>query len=171
MTTFTPTNSFISTHAQMDHNTRIAKAIEELDSQERINYAATAKKWDISRETLSKRYKRQTGSIQEANSQSRQKLTTAQEEALIRHINKLSDQGIPPTPQILKNIAEELAKTDLGVNWVARFRKRHEARLSSVYLRTIDHQRKMADNSRYFRDFFDSVSFEFLLFYSILRLV
>jgi hypothetical protein len=88
----------------------------------------------------------------------RQALTTEEEEALIGHINKLTDRGIPPTPQILKNIAEEIARVTLGINWTTRFCKRHRGRLKSEYLRTIDHRRKKADNSRYFQLFFRLVS-------------
>src|SRR5436305_7849870 len=69
-----------------------------------------------------------------------------QEEALIKHANKLTDRGIPPTTQILKNIAEELAKVKIGHNWVTRFCKRHRSHLASEYLRKIDCKRKVADN-------------------------
>ncbi|TKA64731.1 hypothetical protein B0A49_13002, partial [Cryomyces minteri] len=55
--------------------------------------------------------------IQEANSYVRQKLTNAQEEVLVGHVNKLTDRGLPPTHQVLKNIAEEIAKTRLGEHW------------------------------------------------------
>jgi hypothetical protein len=65
---------------------------------------------------------------------------------------------------MLKNIAEEIAGTTLGINWVSRFRKRHNDRLSSLYLRTIDHQRKTADNSRYFQRFFTLVRLLFIAF-------
>ena len=109
--------------------------------------------------TLAKRYKGETGTVQEANSYVRQKLTNAQEEVLIAHANRLTDRGLPPTPQILKNIAEEIAKTKLGKNWVSRFYQRHRDRLTSVYLRVIDHKRKAADNSQYFQEFFNIVSF------------
>src|SRR5947199_6447927 len=142
----------------MSHNARIEAAIADLKSQECVNYAATARKWGLEPTTLRRRFIGQSTTIEEANSKSRQKLISIQEEALIEHVNKLTDRGIPPTPQILKNIAEELAKTKLGHNWVARFCRRHRSRLASVYLRTIDHKRKIADNSRYFRHFFDLVS-------------
>ncbi|THC88622.1 hypothetical protein EYZ11_011934 [Aspergillus tanneri] len=42
---------------------------------------------------------------------------------------------------MVKNIAEELAKTELSCRWVSRFY----------------HQRKLADNSRYFYYFFNLV--------------
>jgi transposase-like protein len=100
----------------MSHDARIEAAIAELDSQERVNYAATAKEWDLDPTTLWRRHIGKTRSIQEANTESHQKLINIQEEALIEHANKLTNQGIPPTPQILKNIVEEISKAKLGPN-------------------------------------------------------
>jgi hypothetical protein len=148
-----------STYCAMDYNTRMIKAIEDLQSQQPPRYAATARKWKVEKSTLWRRYKGETGTIQEANSYARQKLTNAQEEALVGHINKLTDRGLPPTPQMVKNIAEEIVKTKLGKHWVSRFYQRHRDRLTSVYLRVIDHKRKVADNSQYFQEFFNLVSF------------
>ena len=96
-----------------------------------------------------------TDTIQNATSNVRKQLTDTQEETLITYVNKLNDRGFPPTPQILKNIAESIAHIVLGPNWVARFCKRYHTRLASVYLRTIDHKRKIADNSVFFQHFFD----------------
>jgi AraC-like DNA-binding protein len=141
----------------MDHEARIQAAIRDLESQERTNVAATARKHNVARRTLAHRFKGETGSNQEATSYSRKQLTDTQEETLIAYVNKLNDRGFPPTPQILKNIAESIAHTTLGPNWVARFCKRHRTRLASVYLRTIDHKRKIADNSQHFQHFFDLV--------------
>jgi hypothetical protein len=45
----------------MDHNARIKAAIANLESQEAINYAATTKKWNIDRSTLSRRFRGKTG--------------------------------------------------------------------------------------------------------------
>jgi hypothetical protein len=139
----------------MDHNARIEAAIADLKTQKRVNFAATARRWDIERTTLTRRFRGTQSTIEDANSYVRQQLTQTQEEALITYVNKLNDCGFPPTPQILKNIAESIAQTTLGPNWVARFCKRHSTRLVSLYLRTIDHKRKIADNSQYFQHFFD----------------
>jgi Tc5 transposase DNA-binding domain len=141
----------------MDHNARIEAAIADLRSQKHTNFAATAKKWNLERTTLAKRFRGETGTIQEAVSYVRKQLTDTQEEALITYVNKLNDRGFPPTPQILKNIAESIGQTHLGRNWAARFCKRHHTRLASIYLRTIDHKRKIADNSHYFQHFFNLV--------------
>jgi hypothetical protein len=145
----------------MDHNARIANAINDLKSQNHPKYAATAKKWDVDKSTLWRRFQGHTGSVQEANSYARQKLTATQEETLIAYINKLSDKGLPPTPRIVKNLAEELTHETIGKNWVSRFIQRHAHRLTSVYLRTIDHKRKIADNSHHFEHYFITVSMLF----------
>jgi hypothetical protein len=146
-----------STSNKMDHNARIEAAIADLGSQERPNVSATARKHNIAQRTLAYRFKGETGPNHEATSYSRKQLTDTQEETLITYVNKLNDRGFPPTPQILKNIAESIAHTTLGPNWVARFCKRHSTRLASLYLRTIDHKRKITDNSQYFQHFFDLV--------------
>ena len=141
----------------MDYDARILTAITDLESQDRPNIAATARKHQVARETLSKRFRGETGSNRDATSYSRKQLTDTQEETLIVYIIKLNDRGFPPTPQILKNIAESVAHTTLGPNWVARFCRRYRTRLTSVYLRTIDHKRKIADNSQHFQHFFNIV--------------
>ena len=48
---------------------------------------------------------------------------------------------MPPTSQIVHNIAEEISKRKLGKNWVSGFVKRHSDRLHSAFLRTIDNLR------------------------------
>jgi hypothetical protein len=133
-----------------------------LGSQDRPNIASTAKRHGVARKTLADRFNGKSSTIQEANSNARREFTDAQEEALIEYINKLTDRGFPPTPQILKNIAESIAKRQLGINWVARFCRRHRNRIASVYLRAIDHKRKLADNSEHFQHFYDTVSKQFL---------
>ena len=56
----------------------------------------------------------------------------------MEQINYLTDQAIPPTPQIVRNLAQEITKTCVGKDWVAAFIKRHQNRLKSVYLQLID---------------------------------
>jgi hypothetical protein len=41
----------------MNYEARMQAAISDLESQSRKNFAATAKRWDLERTTLSKRYK------------------------------------------------------------------------------------------------------------------
>ena len=144
---------------------QFTQAINDLKSQARPNIAATAKRYGLKRETLSKRFRGVTVSRVEAISENSKQLTDAEEETLITYVNKITNRGFPPTPQILKNIAESIAHVKLGRNWTARFCKRYRTRLASIYLRTIDHKRKVADNSRYFQHFFDLVSLTLIYIY------
>ena len=75
----------------MTHNARMEAAMDELDAQLKPNFSAAAEKWLLERTTLSKRWKGQTMSREEANSEYQQLLTNAQEEALIICINHLTD--------------------------------------------------------------------------------
>ncbi len=138
-----------------DRETRIAEALADLHNQDRRNITATAKRYGLAPETLSKRFRGITNSHKTAISYGKKQLTDTQEETLITYVNKLNDRGFPPTPAILRSIAESILHGKLGKNWCARFRKRYHKRLASIYLKTIDHKRKIADNSRYFQDFFD----------------
>ena len=68
MTDFPPSQACTSQADSMDHNARIQAAIDDLRSQKRTNITATAKKWEVARETLSKRFRGETGSNEDANS-------------------------------------------------------------------------------------------------------
>jgi hypothetical protein len=59
----------------MDHNARIAAAITDLESQDHPNIAAIARKHTVARETLSKRFRGKTASIQEVTLYTRKQLT------------------------------------------------------------------------------------------------
>jgi hypothetical protein len=68
----------------MDHSARTAEAITDLDPRIRPNIAATARKYHLARETLLKRFRSETGTIQDATSYTRKQLTDTQEESLSR---------------------------------------------------------------------------------------
>ena len=141
----------------MHKNDAILKAIDDLNSQEVPNVNATAKKYNIVQSTLQRRFKGQTVSYTEAQSRSTMLLTTAQESALIEHINELSARGLHLTPQLLENLIVEIVRRPIGERWVERFCKRHSNEVKSIYLRGIDQARHIADNSRHFQHYFDTV--------------
>ena len=105
MTAFSDAIARTSHSNSMANNDRIALAIGDLKSQDRPNVAATARKYQPVRKTLSKRSRGETGTIQDATSYSRKSLTNTQEETLFEYFNKLNDWALSHTPQILKNIA------------------------------------------------------------------
>jgi hypothetical protein len=69
-------------HSIMDnlsHNDRIELAIAKLESQAQANFAATARKYNLKRTTLSKRFKGETGSKENAVSYALKALTNVKE--------------------------------------------------------------------------------------------
>ena len=118
-------------------------ALDDLAKQDTPNFLATSNQYGIPRKTLSDRFTGKTVSRQEASSEARQCLDTAQEEALIRLINRLTNRGLPPTNSIVRNLVEEIIGRRVGKNWSGQFVKRHQDRLTSRYLKNIDRKRQM----------------------------
>ncbi len=109
--------------AQSTHDARLELAVADLAKQTKPNYMETAKKHGVNRSTLQKRFLGQTLSVQAAASKYRQRLTFVQEETLIKHINSLTDRGLPPTSRIVRNLAEEIIGGSVGKNWTGEFVK------------------------------------------------
>jgi hypothetical protein len=65
------------------HNDRIELAIADLETQEYLNYAATARKYKIERITLSRRHKNVTGSKKNQYSYTTKTFTNVQKDVLI----------------------------------------------------------------------------------------
>jgi Tc5 transposase DNA-binding domain len=140
------------------YEARLGLAMEDIGKQTRPNWLGTARRFQVDRTTLQRRF---TGAQQDrttAHVESHQCLSKAQEETLIGYINSLTDRSIPPTSQIIHNMAEELIKRPVNRNWVSDFVKRHKDRLCSVYLRTIDNKRVKADSIPYLESFYNLVS-------------
>jgi hypothetical protein len=141
----------------LPHNSRIELALEAIKSSLKPNYAALAREFGVERTTLAKRHKGQTVTREEANSVHRQLLTTIQEEQLIKQINKLTIRHMPPTVQMVKNMAEEIIQREVNKNWTSRFVKRHQNRLKSLYLRNIDNLRAKSEYTPMFEHFYELV--------------
>ena len=142
----------------------LKQAINDLKSQKSPNFSTTARKYNLDRTTLTRRFKGEAVSYSEARSRSHKLLTNAQESILIEYIRKLSERGLHSTPRILENLVTELIRKPVGKRWIERFQKRHENELASVYLRNIDQSRHIADNSKHFRHYFTLVYTDLLLF-------
>jgi Tc5 transposase DNA-binding domain len=111
----------------------IEAALADLALQESPNYKRTAKKYGVSRTVLSRRHRGLCRSAYKAREFQRL-LSTEQEAALINHINKLSEAGIPPTPSMVRVFAFEISQQWPGNHWVSRFVETHKAILKSAYL-------------------------------------
>ena len=142
-----------------NHNQSIDIALADLRLQEHPNINATAIKYKLVESTLRRRWQGKTVSFQEASSEWRQRLTNAQEDQLVLQINRLTDRGIPPTAQIVRNLAEEMIGGPVGKNWTGDFVKRHKDRVTSLYLRNIDSRRLQSEYTPLFKHFYDLVTF------------
>jgi hypothetical protein len=144
---------------QLPYNARVELALAELAELEVPTFRPIARKYDINHTTLSRRFRGEQVSRAIANAEIHQRLSKEQEETLIKHINKLSDRNIPPTSQIVKNLAEEIIKDEVGKNWVGDFVKRHKDRIKSIYLRNMDGIRVKSEYVPLFKQFYDMVRY------------
>jgi hypothetical protein len=132
----------------MDNLTKDARlelALSDLNKQSIPNFSGTARKYAVNRTTLQRRFEGSQRNRRSAHEDTNQCLTIAQEEALIGFINRLTDRSLPPTSQIVKNVAEELRGGPVNKNWVSVFTRRYKDRLHAGYLRTIDSKRVKAE--------------------------
>ena len=89
---------------KMVNETAISAAIADLKTQAKPNYDATAKKHDIDRNTLRRRFEGKTASRAIAQLESQGLLNNALERVLIERINTFSVRGLPLTPAIVRNL-------------------------------------------------------------------
>jgi ribosomal protein L22 len=87
-----------------------------LDTQDKLNYSKAARDFKLTRTAVARRYKGKTVSRVKANSEYRMLLTNAQENALIRRINYLTDHYMPLTSKTVRSIAEEIRGKEVNKN-------------------------------------------------------
>jgi transposase-like protein len=133
-------------------------ALASIALSDSVNYAQTAREYGVDPNTLRRRHKGQQVSRHRAAFESKSLLTIAQEQVLISHIKRLTERGIPPTPQMVRNFAAEIGKERPGKSWAYEFVKRHEKVLDSRYLKGFDLNRMHADRLESYQAFFKLVS-------------
>jgi len=133
-------------------------ALASLELSDSINYAQTAREYGVDDTTLRRRHQGKQVSRHKAAFESKSLLTDVQEQVLLSHIKRLTERGIPPTPQMVRNFAEEIGKERPGKNWVYKFVKRHAKELDSRYLKGFDFCRKRADRLKSYQAWFQLVS-------------
>jgi len=141
-----------------DKSARINATVAAIKREEFTDYSKAARVFECDRTSISKRIRLLTRSDQDASSLYRQCLTNEQERVLIDRINYLSEQQMPPTSRIVRNLAKEIKKEFVGKNWTGQFIHRHKDELKSMYLRNINNLRVVAKYAPSFELFFDTVS-------------
>ncbi len=92
----------------------IAAALADLELQVVPNYKANAKKHEVVRTTLIRRYKGKTASNHEATTEHRQALNSTSGKVLLENAHRLVTGGTPSTLAIVRNFAEEIYGDLLG---------------------------------------------------------
>ena len=70
------------------------------------------------------------------------------------YINELTEKGLPPTPAMVRNFAQDIVGKRPRKDWSQGFYKRHQDVLTSGYLNNIDRQRKDADTVASYKSYF-----------------
>ena len=134
----------------------IDEALEDLRSSDHPNISATAKKYGVLRATLSYRFSGKTVSMERFRA-SQTLLNAHQERKLIQTIERLCQICLPPTANVVSNMASELAGRQVGPNWLSRFVHRHKDELDSRYLATLDLARHKAESRQMTERYFDTI--------------
>jgi hypothetical protein len=129
-------------------------AIESLEPGEKLIYTQIAAKYGVDRRTLARRHQGATIS-RDAQAQNQQALHPQQEKELLRYIERLTRQGLPPTRPMIRRFASDIAKKELGKGWVDRYIERHQVDLISRWATGIDRARHQADSQSKYTLYFE----------------
>ena len=136
---------------------RLEEALAKCRLHDNPNFSAISIQYSVDCSTLSRRYHGKQQSYLESHSESVQCLTLLQEQILIDFINRLTNRSLPPTSQIVKNVAQELSNRSVGKNWVGQFTRCHSDQLHTGYLQSIDNKRLNAENLVLMQMFYNQV--------------
>jgi hypothetical protein len=130
----------------MDQERRIQAAIAALSDGSVPTVLSASKIFNIPRSTLKDRLKGRPSA--KARQQARQRLTTQEEDAIVKSIHTLTTWGWPMSIHWLESFTTSLLKkkgddSPLGHNWYLRFLTRHPE-LRTKWSRCMDQQRKDA---------------------------
>ncbi|KAF2821476.1 hypothetical protein CC86DRAFT_302791, partial [Ophiobolus disseminans] len=99
--------------------------IESLEPGEDFSHRKIAAKYGVVRSTLTRRHQgASTSKLKKAQNQ--QALHPYQEQELVRYIERLTKQGLPPSKPMIRRFASQIAKRELGVHWVDHFVQRYD---------------------------------------------
>jgi transcriptional regulator with XRE-family HTH domain len=131
----------------------IDEAIAFLRSSDQLPIAEVARRFNVNKSTLSKRFQGKTGSLAK-RAESNRLLSNKQELVLVEHIRRLSEWRLPPTPVMVTLWASFLCGSEPGKNWSTGFKARHKDILDSRYLNAIDLARHKADSKASYEQYF-----------------
>lgn len=145
----------------------IEAAIAALRAADKPNISAVAREYNIERTRLSRLYNGHIGLKEDYNS-NRGLLSKQQDLQLVELVNRLTRDGLPPTPRMVRQFCKDLCGKLPDKNWPHRWLARHKDNINSGLLQGFDLDRKKADNFWQYRAYFKLV---FTLLLVILSLI
>jgi hypothetical protein len=142
----------------LTHDERMTLALSELSKQTNPNILGTSKKYLVNRTTLRRHFNGTQRSRTQFLSESHQCLSNREERVVIDFINRHTERFLPPTSQLVHNVAVEQCGRPINKNWVAMFTARHRDELHSDFWDTIDNTQVKAENIPLIERFYDQVS-------------
>ena len=139
--------------------TGIEEAVAEAKSTppgEKIQWTKISKKHSVVRSTLTRKVERDTCSHQE-DAVTRQNLSPQEEEELVKYIDKLTEQHLPPTREMVKEFASRIAGFGVSDSWVSRFLHRHDDELTPQWTTSMDRNRHAADSGDKYKLYYDAL--------------
>jgi hypothetical protein len=92
---------------------QIDLAIAYLKAQKKLDFTEASKFYGGPRSTVSRRFRGVSSSRAHAISNHCQALNSVQEDTLLGYIDTLKNRFMPPTTQIVRNLAEQIAQREL----------------------------------------------------------
>ncbi|KAI1002639.1 hypothetical protein K3495_g5563 [Podosphaera aphanis] len=132
-------------------------ALLELRSDSSLKVTEVARRYNVSRQALSRRFNIKSTSIVEKQ-ESQRLLNNQQEMEILKYIRRLPQLCLPPTACIIRNMASEICGSMPSKNWVSRFIARHEHELGKGFLDSIDLSRCKSESKISFANYFLRIS-------------
>jgi hypothetical protein len=144
----TPDYPQTSTRRNTTNMVAIDKAIEDLESRDRVDnhmYREVALNYDCSHSAVSRRW-RGVSRIRSARDQEKQAIPPQQELELVYYIADLRVNGLPPTREMIQNFGSDVVGRAVSMSWVERFLYRNHDHLTTRWAQPIDRQRQQANS-------------------------
>ena len=123
-------------------------ALAECDavpSGEDIPWQKIADKHGVVRSTLTRKHRGETRSREEADL-ARCNLSPQQEAELVKYIEELKERKLPPSREMVRIYASDIAGHPVSESWVTRFLNRHADELTSQWSTSMDRTCHAADS-------------------------
>jgi hypothetical protein len=130
------------------------KDADAADAAGKLVYQRIADKHGVERSTLSRNHRGVSGPAEVKNT-NQQHLTPHEEAELVAYIDKLTEQHLPPTREMIQFFASCIAKKLVHESWVSRFINRHSDELTPRWTSAMAADRVAADSYDKYKLYFN----------------